>query len=115
MEICMQKIAMIRQDFNPKNSNLNLDVDWSVEFYNTDQKRIGFDIILKSLDEFNFDFKIEGMVILNEVEEFIHNDLSQVIFHHACTILMNMVSLTRQSHVQYCCDSKLNAFNATSN
>ena len=51
MEICMQKIAMIRPDFNPKNLSLNLDMDWSIEFSNTDQNQINFNIILKS---FNF-------------------------------------------------------------
>ena len=42
MEIYMQKIGLIRDDANPKNSNLNLDIDWFVEYTNTDQDKINF-------------------------------------------------------------------------
>ena len=38
MEITVEKIAMIREDFNPKNTNLNLDIDWSVEYMNKEYK-----------------------------------------------------------------------------
>lgn len=97
MEITVEKIAMIREDFNPKNTNLNLDVDWSVEYRNTDQRNINYDIVLKSKEYLNLNFKLEGLVILGNLDEFNHNECSQLIFHHACTILMNMISLTRQT------------------
>ena len=98
MEITVEKIAMIREDFNPKNTNLNLDVDWSVEYRNTDQRNINYDIVLRSAEYLNLNFKLEGLVILGNLDEFNHNECSQLIFHHACTILMNMISLTRQSN-----------------
>ena len=98
MEITVEKIAMIREDFNPKNTNLNLDVDWSVEYRNTDQRNINYDIVLRSAEYLNLNFKLEGLVILGDLDEFNHNEYSQLIFHHACTILMNMISLTRQSN-----------------
>ena len=98
MEITVEKIAMIREDFNPKNTNLNLDIDWSVEYMNTDQRNINYDIVLRSAEYLNLNFKLEGLVILGDLDEFNHNEYSQLIFHHACTILMNMVSLTRQSN-----------------
>lgn len=43
----MQKIGMIRPDFNPRNTSLSLDIDWSVEYTNTDQDEINFNIIFK--------------------------------------------------------------------
>ncbi len=98
MEITVEKIAMIRENYNPKNTNLNLDVDWSVEYTNTDQKDIKYNIILKSVEYLNLNFKLEGLVLLGDLEEFVQKDCSQIIFHHACTILMNMISLTRQSN-----------------
>ena len=98
MEITVEKIAMIRENFNPKNTNLNLDIDWSVEYVHTDQKNIGYNIVLKSGEYLNLNFKLEGLLILGDFEEFIQNECSQIIFHHACTILMNMISLTRQSN-----------------
>ena len=100
MEITVEKIAMIRDDYNPKNTNLNLDIDWSVEYTNTDQKDIGYDIILKSEEYLNLNFKVEGLIRLGDLEEFIQKDCSQIIFHHACTMLMNMISLTRQSNYE---------------
>ena len=98
MEITVEKIAMIREDYNLKNMNLNLDVDWSVEYRDTDQRNIKYDIILKSEEYLNLNFKIGGLINLGDFEEFIQKDCSQIIFHHACAILMNMLSLTRQSY-----------------
>lgn len=97
MEIYMQKIGMIRQDFNPKNSRLNLDIDWSVEYMNAHQDQINFDIILKSCNGFTLDFKIEGIVKLDLFEEFIQEKISQILFDKACNVLMEMISITGQS------------------
>ncbi|WP_406533006.1 pilus assembly protein [Methanobrevibacter sp.] len=97
MEIYMQKIGLIRDDANPKNSNLNLDIDWFVEYTNTDQDKINFNIVLKSSGNFNLNFKVEGIIILDLFEEFVQEDVSQIIFHHACNVLMDMISITRDS------------------
>ncbi|WP_295598804.1 pilus assembly protein [uncultured Methanobrevibacter sp.] len=117
MKIYMQKIGLIRDDINPKNTNLNLDVDWFVEYTNTDQDNINFTIVLKSCGNFNLNFKVEGVIKLDLFEEFIQDECSQVIFYHACNVLMDMISVTRESiHVlskkKY---SNLNSENATSN
>ena len=100
MEITVERIAMIREDYNPKNTNLNLDIDWSVEYTNTDQKDINYNILLKSEEYLNLNLKVEGLIRLGDLEEFIQKDCSQIIFHHACTIFMNMISLTRQSNYE---------------
>ncbi|MBR4447460.1 hypothetical protein [Methanobrevibacter sp.] len=97
MKIYVQKIAMIRPDVNPKNSNLNLDIDWSVEYWDTDKNQVRFNMILKSLHQFCVDFKIEGVVELYALEKFIQEDVSKLIFHKSCSILMDMISLTRES------------------
>jgi hypothetical protein len=88
---------MIRPDVNPRNSNLNLDIDWTIEYCDTHQDRIRFNIILKSLNQFSFDFKIEGVVELSDFEKFVQEDVSQLIFHKASVILMDMISLTCES------------------
>ncbi|WP_298519490.1 pilus assembly protein [uncultured Methanobrevibacter sp.] len=97
MEITVERMAMIREDYNPKNTNLNLDVDWAVEYTNTDQRDINYIIVLKSSSNLNLNFKVEGLIRLDIFEEFIQQECSQIVFHHACTMLMNMISLTRQS------------------
>lgn len=93
----MQKIGMIRPDVNPKNSKLNLDIDWSIDYYDTDQCKKKFCIILRSLNEFSLDFKIEGFLEFEVFEKFIQEEVSQLIFHKACNVLMDLISLTRQS------------------
>ena len=100
MEITVEKMAMIRENYNPKNTNLNLDIDWSVEYINIDQRDINFDIILKSAEYFNLNFKLEGLIRLGDLENFIQQECSQIIFHHACNLLMDMFSLTRQSNYE---------------
>ena len=93
----MRKIGLIRPDFNPRNSSLNMDIDWCVEYTNTDQKEINFDIILKSYEDFVLNFKIEGIVKLDQFEEFIQEDVSQIIFSQACNTLMDVILITRES------------------
>lgn len=100
MEVTVEKIAMIRESYNPINTNLNLDVEWSVEYTNTDQRDIGYNIILRSAEYLNLNFKLEGLIRLNDFEEFLQQDCSQIVFHHAFNMLMNMISLTRQSNYE---------------
>ena len=100
MEITVEKIAMIGENYNPKNTNLNLNVDWSVEYTDTDQRNVKYDIILKSTEYFNLNFKLEGLLKLGDFESFIQQECSQIIFNHACNLLMDMFSLTRQSNYE---------------
>ena len=93
----MQKIGLIRDEINPKSSNLNLDIDWFVEYTNTNQDEINFNIVLKSCGNFDLNFKVEGILKLDLFEEFVQEDCSQVIFYHACNVLMDMISITRES------------------
>lgn len=98
MKIYMQKIGMIRQDMNPENSTLNLDIDWTIEYVHKDQKDIDFSILIKSLQNFNLNVKIEGNLKLNPNEEFNQEEISQIIFQKACSVFMDMISITRQSN-----------------
>ena len=100
MEITVEKIAMIRENYNPKNTSLNLDIDWSVEYMDTDQRDVRYDIVLRSNDHMNLNFKIGGLIRLGDLEEFVQQDCSQIVFHHACSILMDVISLTRQSNYE---------------
>ena len=97
MEINIEKIGMIRPFSNPKNQNINLEIDWSVDYYDTDQNQVKFDCILKSTSSFDLNFKVEGLLNLEKFEEFNYDVCSQIIFDKAFEILMSMFSLTRQS------------------
>lgn len=97
MKIYMQKIGMVRPDVNPKNTSLILDIDWSIDFFDTHLNEVKFCIILRSLNQFKTDFKIEGYVGLDEFEKFNQKEVSQLIFNQACSVFMDMISLTRES------------------
>ena len=111
VEITVEKIAMIREDYNPKNTNLNLDIDWSVEYTSTDQRDVNYNIVLRSAEYLNLNFKLEGLIRLDVFEEFLQEECSQIVFHHACTMLMNMISLTRQSSYELFKDEVNSAVN----
>ena len=111
VEITVEKIAMIREDYNPKNTNLNLDIDWSVEYTSTDQRDVNYNIVLRSAEYLNLNFKVEGLIRLDVFEEFLQEECSQIVFHHACTMLMNMISLTRQSSYELFKDEVNSAVN----
>ena len=113
MEITVEKIALIRESYNPKDMNLNLDVDWSVEYTHINQKDVKYDIVLKSKDLFEFKFKLAGLIRFDEFENFIHHDCSQMVFHHACNMLMNMISLSRQSSYELLNEDMTSTVNAT--
>ena len=100
MEVTVEKIAMIRNGSNFRNTSLNLDIDWAVEYTDTDQRDVKYNIILKSKDCMNLNFKLEGLLHLDHFEEFAQQECSQIIFHHACDMLMNMISLTRRSNYE---------------
>lgn len=104
VEITVEKMAMIRENSNPRNVNLNLDIDWSVEYTNTDQRDVNYNIVLRSSEYLNLNFKVEGLIRLEIFEEFLQQECSQIVFHHACTMLMNMITLTRQSNYELLTD-----------
>jgi len=97
MQIYIEKIGMIRPYSNPKNKKLNLEIDWSVEYYDTDLREIRYDCILKSINSLDLSFKVEGLLKLESFEEFSQASCSQLIFDKALDVLMGMFSLTRQS------------------
>lgn len=42
MEIHIEKVGLIRLNPNPKNKQLTLNLDWSVDYENTDQKVLNY-------------------------------------------------------------------------
>ena len=97
MKIYMQKIELSRQDINPKNKQLDLDIEWVVEYDDITQDQMTFDIVLKSCKNFTLNFKIEGIVKLDSFEKLVQEEISQKIFHQSIKVLMDMISITRES------------------
>lgn len=97
MKIYMQKIELFRPNTNPKNKQLDLDIDWAVEYDDITKEQMKFDIILKSCKNFTLNFRIEGIVKLDSFEKLLQDEISQKIFHQSIKVLMDMISITRES------------------
>lgn len=93
MEIYIEKVAMIRPLTNPKNCDLDLEMDWSIDYTNKDQNHMEYNCILKSIF-LDLNFKIEGILKLDDSEEFREETSSQLIVNNSFDILMRMFSLT---------------------
>ena len=87
MEIHIEKVGLIRLNPNPKNKQLTLNLDWSVDYENTDQKVLNYDCILKNYGSFDIKLKVEGRIILEEY---------QILVKKSSDILIEMINLTRQ-------------------
>lgn len=79
MEIHIEKVGLIRLNPNPKNKQLTLNLDWSVDYENTDQKVLNYDCILKNYGSFDIKLKVEGRIILDEYEKFQKELFSQIL------------------------------------
>ena len=96
MKVYIEKVAMIRPLTNPKNCDLDLEMDWSIDYTKIDQKNIGYNCVLKSIF-LDLNFKIEGILNLGDYEEFREETTSQIIVNNSFDILMKMFSLTLPS------------------
>ena len=96
MDICIEKVAMIRPLENPRNCNLSLEMDWSIDYIHEDQNKIGYNCILKSL-YLDLNLKIEGFLFLESFERFDQETCSQFILDNTFGVLMKIFSLTGKS------------------
>ena len=96
MKVYIEKVAMIRPLTNPKNCDLDLEMDWSIDYKKIDQKNIEYTCVLKSIF-LDLNFKIEGILNLGDFEEFREEIASQIIVNNSFDVLMKMFSLTLPS------------------
>lgn len=99
MEITVKKLQMIRPEINPKNCNLNLDVDWNVDYNETDSSSLEYVCNLKSVNEFPIALVVEGNVEFEGLEV-LSKELTGMILDNCFKIMINMVNLTKESNVK---------------
>ena len=96
MKVYIENLVMIRFLNNPKNCDLDLELVWSIDHTKIDQKNIGYNRVLKSIFS-DLNFKIEGVLKLDDFEEFREETSSQIIVNNSFDVLMKMFSLTLSS------------------
>lgn len=101
--ICMTKIKMIRPENNLKSRNLNLNVDWAVEYKEDTEKPLEYTCNLKTIGEFPITFAVQGFVGLKSNEKFekISGDLSRMILDKSMNVMVNMINVTRDTPLDF--------------
>lgn len=96
MQMYIQKVGMFRPEINPKGQNLDLGVDWAVDYKNADLDHMEYICTLKTFQIFPLNFKIEGFLKFEELEKVSKTKISQIIFDRCLEILLEMVNLTKE-------------------
>lgn len=99
MKICLQKISLLRPNSNPRNKDLNLNINWITDFNVISKKEMQFNCILESSDIFASNFKIEGILKFKSYEKFEKEEASSFIVELALDIFHRIVSDTRDREI----------------
>lgn len=99
MKICLQKISLLRPNSNPRDKDLNLDINWITDFNVINKKEMQFNCILESSDIFASNFKIEGILEFKRYEKFEKEEVSSFIVELALDIFHRIVSDTRDREI----------------
>ncbi|XRP97171.1 pilus assembly protein [Methanocaldococcus sp. 16A] len=99
MKISIEKLRLVRPKENPKNQRLELDMDWNIEYKKISDNSYGYVYNLK-IDELSISFIVEGVVEFDENIDCISKDISQSILDRLLQILVGMINLTKEMHVE---------------
>ncbi|MCK9152534.1 hypothetical protein [Methanobacterium alcaliphilum] len=100
MEMHIQKIGMFRPDINPKSCNLDLDLDWSIDYTNLNSNCTEYIFRVQNLNKFPLNFKIEGFLSYNDSEEF-SESVSPLILNKGLKIIVKMINLTKECSLDH--------------
>jgi len=100
MNIGIKKLKLIRPTENPKNANLELNVDWDIEYKKISKNSFEYICNLKMEGGFQTSFVVEGIVEFEESINHISENISQSIVDKLFQILVNMINLTKEMHIE---------------
>ncbi|AEF96731.1 hypothetical protein [Methanotorris igneus] len=100
IKISIEKLKLVRPKENPKNANLKLDVNWDITYKKISNNSFGYICNLKMEGEFPTLFVIEGAVEFEESINHIPDDISQSILDSLFQILVNMITITKEIHIE---------------
>ncbi|EHP85692.1 hypothetical protein [Methanotorris formicicus] len=99
MKMSIEKLKLVRPKENPKNTNLELDVDWNIEYKKINNNSFCYICNLK-MEEFPVSFVVEGVVEFEENTNNVSEDVSQSILDKLLQILVNLINLTKDVQVE---------------
>lgn len=102
LNVCVNKIKLIRPGNNPKSCDLNLNVDWSIEYNQTDEGNMGYVCTLNAIGEMPLKFAVKGFLECeNQIEDLEKrsDELSPLILDKCMNTMINIVNATKNSTI----------------
>lgn len=100
IKMSMTKIKIIRPEDNPKNCNLNVNMDWNIEYTKNNQNSVGYVCTLETNGELPVKLAIQGLVETEknvQILEKNYKDLSKHILDKTTATLLNLLNITKDS------------------
>ena len=100
LNVCVNKIKMIRPGNNPRSCDLNLNVDWTIEYNRTDEGDMGYVCTLDALGEMPLKFAVQGFLECEAKIEDLEkrsDELSPLILDKCMNTMVNIVNATNNS------------------
>ncbi|EHP85775.1 hypothetical protein [Methanotorris formicicus] len=100
IKITIKKLTFERPKENPKNTKLELNLNWSVEYKKIDTNSLNYTCRLKTKNEFPMVFTIEGIIEFENEIINIPEDISKCILNNMTQILVHMINLTKEKPIK---------------
>lgn len=100
IKMSMTKIKIIRPEDNPKSCNLNVNMDWNIEYTDNKQNSVGYVCTLETDGKFPIKLAIQGLVKTEnnvQILEKNYKDLSKHILDKTTETLLNLLNITKDS------------------
>ncbi len=100
LNVCVNKIKMIRPGINPKSCDLNLSIDWSIEYNRTEEGNLGYTCTLNATGEMPIKFAVQGFLEgepqIEDLEKR-SEELSPLILDTCMNTMLNTINATKNS------------------
>jgi hypothetical protein len=103
VNVHVNKIKMVRPDENPKNCDLDLNVNWNIDFVKIDEKTLEYICVLTTIGELPLNFAIQGLIKCEDPKvdlEKRSGELSPLILDLGMETLVSMVNATKDISIQ---------------
>ncbi len=100
--VCINKVKMIRPSTHPKGCELNLNIDWSIEYMKNDEEILEYVCTINTIGELPLQFAIQGSLESDAQQEDLENrseELSPLILDKCLNMMMDIVNTTKSSTI----------------
>ncbi|AEH06149.1 hypothetical protein [Methanothermococcus okinawensis] len=106
MLLTVSELCIKRPEKNPKNAELELNTDWSID-YNKKEDGFEYKCKLKTDGAFPFKISVKGMILDNDFNE-VPEEVSLKILNNVVDIIPNLLNLSKEKEIKIKMDIPLN-------